>query len=170
MIARMPTALHFEGPRLIEPAWPDERDVPWLDRAALSEDDTSQLLERVLKRYDETLTLERVVRGTARELFQGRLEGFDEVAVECWDVVDDDGWILYHLWLFFHDSGVLLDAESTSVVAEVMCCDFYNDGTVLDSAEERELGRALHAAQKKLGPEWKHTQLANVTFMKSYTY
>jgi hypothetical protein len=152
----------------IDPTEEFERDDPWLEyKAGMDDDERAELLTTVLQRVDPTLTDEKLVNGTAKDIFVGPLEGVELSAIECWDVHyldDDDEQTIYRLWLFFENQGLLVHHETKATHAMIAHCIFRPDSEHLDYWAAEELAAAFRVAQKKALRLHKETTLANVEF------
>jgi hypothetical protein len=164
----MPLRLRFEEERRIEPALGHDADTPWLD-VDLTETERAQLVG-ILQTFDPEVDTERLHLDAGAVIFKGLLEAFEDNPVEWWSVCDEDGYVVYTLWLYFSDSGVLFDGETTKVLARIERLSFHADDDELDAADERELAAALHDAQKLVKRERSDSELATVTFARRYRY
>jgi hypothetical protein len=165
----VPEKFRFEDPRVIQPAWPHFRDEPWLEGFGPADEDRPQL-ETILRRYDDSVTEQKILHANARELFTGRIEGFDEEPIEIWDIVDDDGYVRYTLWLFLAAQGVLFEAGGTKVLGEVIYGSFHADDDALDMSEARVLTEQLTRAQKETVGRHPKSVLVDIVFERSFTY
>lgn len=164
----MPLRLRFEEQRRIEAALGSEADTPWLD-VELADTEKDQLVG-ILRTFDPEVAADRLHLDSGSVLFKGLLEAFEDNPVEWWSVCDEDGYVLYTLWLYFADCGVLFEGETTKVLARIQRLSFQAEADELDAADERELAAALHHAQRIVKRDRSESELATVTFANRYRY
>lgn len=150
--------LQFANPQRLAPLNfqdPQPRHTPWLPKARLSLEEQQQLFYCVLQRFVPAVAAEEVWAGGADFFAQAAWGGLAECPLEWWQVLDPNGAVLYRLWLYNADSGVLVVAGTTQVVAEVLQCTFYGPAP---------LGPALALAQLAACRQHPAQELAKVTF------
>ena len=164
----MSDPVHFVLLHRIDATEVFERDDPWLDyKAGMDDDERAELLTTVFHLIDPTLTDEKLLKGTANDIFVGPLDGLELSPIECWDVQyvgDDDEQSIYRLWLFFENRGVLIHQETKATHAVIASCLFRPDTDHLDYWAAEDLAAALRVAKKKATRVHKETELAHIEF------
>jgi hypothetical protein len=156
--------LHFTRRRILWPGWTDDARPVWPDNLSLPDADRAQLAA-ILRLFGAKVTVKTVKTYPGQKLFTGGLQGFDEVPVEAWDVEDDAGRVLYQLWTYFADSGVLFEASTTKRIAPIIQgCFQGEDYGKLTPEKALDLGRRLQAASEAARREHPDSDLGSVEF------
>ncbi len=153
--------IHFSDGRSIAPIdiqRAQRRNIPWLRDIELEPRERFQLLECVIRRFAIDFSEDQIFSGDAEFFADACWGGLAECPVEWWNVTNDAGDVLYQIWLYNADSGVLVEAGTTNAVGEINEGVFYGD---------ERLGRELAVAQTEMRQESPESELASVIFERN---
>ena len=152
----------------IDETYEHERDDVWSDKCGLADEDRAQLLELALQPLVPGLTDDALLKGKAREIFTGALEGFDDYPLEVWDLIGADEEPRYRVWLFHGNRGLLLESATEEsparTIGEIHACVLHGVYEHVDYHAFEELRTVLQAAQKRAKRSLPTAELAWVEF------